>query len=140
MRQGHPLVVDGQLMGFAKGVVAEGRFAFLSGVTGRGASMGDQAESCWATIKERLESLGGRLENVVQRMTSRWRSVTSSSRACGRPSASRGRASPAACLAGGELPRHDRKPARRDAHRLLGARPARVQGRDPGDRRPRLTA
>jgi len=69
MRQGHPLVVDGQLMGFAKGVVAEGRFAFLSGVTGRGATMGDQAESCWATIKERLESLGGRLENIVQRMT-----------------------------------------------------------------------
>lgn len=69
MRQSHPLVVDGQLMGFAKGVVAEGRFAFLSGVTGQGASMGDQAESCWNTIKERLEALGGRLENIVQRMT-----------------------------------------------------------------------
>ena len=69
MRQGHPLVVDGQLMGFAKGVVAEGRFAFLSGVTGRGSTMGDQAESVWATIKERLESLGGRMENIVQRMT-----------------------------------------------------------------------
>ena len=69
MRQGHPLVVEGQLMGFAKGVVAEGRFAFLSGVTGRGATMGDQAESCWGTIKERLEGMGGRLDNIVQRMT-----------------------------------------------------------------------
>jgi enamine deaminase RidA (YjgF/YER057c/UK114 family) len=69
MRQGYPLVVDGQIMGFAKGVVAEGRFAFLSGVTGRGPTMGDQAESCWNTIKERLESVGGRLENIVQRMT-----------------------------------------------------------------------
>lgn len=69
MRQGFPLVIDGQLMGFAKGVVAEGRFAFLSGVTGRGPTMGDQAESCWTTIKERLEALGGRLENIVQRMT-----------------------------------------------------------------------
>jgi enamine deaminase RidA (YjgF/YER057c/UK114 family) len=69
MRQGHPLVVGGQLMGFAKGVVAEGRFAFLSGVTGQGATMADQAESCWNTIKERLESLGGRVENIVQRMT-----------------------------------------------------------------------
>ena len=69
MRQGHPLVVDGQLMGFAKGVVAEGRFAFLSGVTGQGPDMGAQAESCWNTIKERVESLGGRLENIVQRMT-----------------------------------------------------------------------
>lgn len=69
MRQSHTLVVDGQVMGFAKGVVAEGRFVFLSGVTGRGATMGDQAESCWATIKERLEAMGGRLENIVQRMT-----------------------------------------------------------------------
>jgi enamine deaminase RidA (YjgF/YER057c/UK114 family) len=69
MRQGHPLVVDGQLMGYAKGVVAEGRFVFLSGVTGRGATMGDQAESVWNTIKERLEALGGKLENIVQRMT-----------------------------------------------------------------------
>jgi enamine deaminase RidA (YjgF/YER057c/UK114 family) len=69
MRQGSPLVVDGQLMGFAKGVVAEGRFAFLSGVTGQGASMGEQAESCWNTIKERVEALGGRVENIVQRMT-----------------------------------------------------------------------
>jgi enamine deaminase RidA (YjgF/YER057c/UK114 family) len=69
MRQGYPLVVDGQTMGFAKGVIAEGRLAFLSGVTGRGAGMGDQAESCWATIKERLETLGGRMENIVQRMT-----------------------------------------------------------------------
>jgi len=69
MRQGYPLVVDGQVMGFAKGVVAEGRFAFLSGVTGQGATMGDQAESVWATIKERAEALGGRLENIVQRMT-----------------------------------------------------------------------
>jgi len=69
MRQGYPLVIDGQTMGFAKGVVAEGRFAFLSGVTGRGATMGEQAESCWTTIKERAEALGGRLENIVQRMT-----------------------------------------------------------------------
>ena len=69
MRQGYPLVVDGQVMGFAKGVVAEGRFAFLSGVTGRGTSMGDQAESVWDTIKERLDALGGKLENTVQRMT-----------------------------------------------------------------------
>ena len=69
MRQGYPLVVDGQTMGYAKGVIAEGRFAFLSGVTGRGASMGDQAESCWAIIKERLDALGGRVENIVQRMT-----------------------------------------------------------------------
>lgn len=69
MRKGHPLVIDGQLMGYAKGVVAEGRFAFLSGVTGRGPTMGDQAESCWVTIKERLEALGGRVENIVQRMT-----------------------------------------------------------------------
>jgi enamine deaminase RidA (YjgF/YER057c/UK114 family) len=56
-------------MGFAKGVVAEGRFVFLSGTTGSGSTMGEQAESCWATIKERLESLGGRLDNIVQRMT-----------------------------------------------------------------------
>jgi enamine deaminase RidA (YjgF/YER057c/UK114 family) len=56
-------------MGYARGVVAEGRFAFLSGVTGRGPTMGDQAESCWVTIKERLEALGGRVENIVQRMT-----------------------------------------------------------------------
>jgi len=69
MRQGYPLVVDGQLMGFAKGVVAEGRFAFMSGVTGDGAGMGDQAESCWNTIRERVEALGGRVENIVQRMT-----------------------------------------------------------------------
>jgi len=69
MRQSHPLVVDGQIMGFAKGVVAEGRFVFLSGVTGNGPTMGDQAESCWNTIKERVEALGGRLENIVQRMT-----------------------------------------------------------------------
>jgi len=69
MRQGYPLVIDGQTMGFAKGVIAEGRFAFLSGVTGRGPTMGDQAESCWVTIEERLEALGGRLENIVQRMT-----------------------------------------------------------------------
>jgi len=68
-RQGYPLVVDGQLMGFAKGVVAEGRFAFLSGVTGTGPGMGEQAESVWNTIKERVEALGGRVENVVQRMT-----------------------------------------------------------------------
>ncbi len=69
MRQGHPLVIDGQLMGYAKGVVAEGRFAFLSGVTGRGATIGEQAQSCWNTINERTEALGGRLENIVQRMT-----------------------------------------------------------------------
>jgi enamine deaminase RidA (YjgF/YER057c/UK114 family) len=69
MRQGYPLVIDGQTMGFAKGVVAEGRFAFLSGVTGQGATMGDQAESVWSTIKERAEALGGRVENIVQRMT-----------------------------------------------------------------------
>jgi enamine deaminase RidA (YjgF/YER057c/UK114 family) len=69
VRQSHPLIVNGQRMNFAKGVVAEGKFVFLSGVTGRGATMGEQAESCWSTIKERLESLGGRLENVVQRMT-----------------------------------------------------------------------
>jgi len=69
MRQSHPLVVDGQVMGFAKGVVAEGRFAFVSGVTGRGSTMGDQAESVWATIKERVEAIGGRVENIVQRMT-----------------------------------------------------------------------
>jgi len=69
MRQSHPLVVDGQTMTFAKGVIAEGRFVYLSGVTGGGATMGDQAESCWTTIKERLDSLGGRVENIVQRMT-----------------------------------------------------------------------
>ena len=69
MRQSHPLVVDGQVMAFAKGVVAEGRFAFMSGVTTGGATMGDQAESCWTTIKERVEALGGRVENIVQRMT-----------------------------------------------------------------------
>jgi enamine deaminase RidA (YjgF/YER057c/UK114 family) len=69
MRKGYPLVVDGQTMGYAKGVIAEGRFAFLSGVTGRGPTMGDQAESCWVTIKERLDALGGRVENIVQRMT-----------------------------------------------------------------------
>src|SRR5262245_23483650 len=69
MRQGHPLVIDGQLMGYAKGVVAEGRFAFLSGVTAKGATIGEQAESCWTTIKERVEALGGRMENIVQRMT-----------------------------------------------------------------------
>ena len=69
MRQSYPLVIDGQTMTFAKGVVAEGRFVFVSGVTGRGATMAEQAESCWNAIKERLESMGGRLENVVQRMT-----------------------------------------------------------------------
>ncbi len=69
MRESHPLVVDGQLMGFAKGVIAEGRFAFLSGVTGQGPTMGEQAESVWNTIKERVEALGGRVENIVQRMT-----------------------------------------------------------------------
>jgi enamine deaminase RidA (YjgF/YER057c/UK114 family) len=69
MRQSHPLLINGQLMPFAKGVVAEGRFAFLSGVTGEGATIGDQAEDCWNTIKERLEALGGRMENIVQRMT-----------------------------------------------------------------------
>jgi enamine deaminase RidA (YjgF/YER057c/UK114 family) len=69
VRESHPLIVDGQLMGFAKGVVAEGRFAFLSGVTGKGTTMGDQAESVWNTIKERLDALGGRPENIVQRMT-----------------------------------------------------------------------
>lgn len=69
MRQGYPLVIDGQIMGFARGVVAEGRFAFLSGVAGRGSTMGEQAESCWTTIKERAEALGGHLENIVQRMT-----------------------------------------------------------------------
>jgi enamine deaminase RidA (YjgF/YER057c/UK114 family) len=36
---------------------------------GRGASVGDQAEHCRNTIKERVESMGGRLENIVQRMT-----------------------------------------------------------------------
>ena len=66
MRQSHPLVVDGQTMTFAKGVVAEGRFVYLSGVTGQGATMGDQAESCWGTIKERLESLG-RVPNCIER-------------------------------------------------------------------------
>src|SRR3954468_22169639 len=69
MREGHPLVIDGQTMGYAKGVIAEGRFVFVSGVTGRGATMGDQAESCWATIKQRLGEMGGKMENVVQRMT-----------------------------------------------------------------------
>jgi enamine deaminase RidA (YjgF/YER057c/UK114 family) len=69
MRQSHPLVIDGQLQGFAKGVIAEGRFAFVSGVTGRGPTMGEQAESVWATIKQRVEELGGRVENIVQRMT-----------------------------------------------------------------------
>ncbi|HZT07003.1 MAG TPA: Rid family hydrolase [Chloroflexota bacterium] len=69
MRQSHQLVINGQLQGFAKGVNAEGRFAFVSGVTGRGATIGDQAEDCWNTIKERVESLGGRVENIVQRMT-----------------------------------------------------------------------
>jgi enamine deaminase RidA (YjgF/YER057c/UK114 family) len=56
-------------MNFAKGVVAEGRFAFLSGVTGEGSTIGDQAESIWETIKQRLADLGGRPENIVQRMT-----------------------------------------------------------------------
>lgn len=69
MRQGNPLTINGQLMGYAKGVIAEGKFAFISGVTCEGPTMGDQAESIWATIKERVESLGGRLENIVQRMT-----------------------------------------------------------------------
>jgi len=69
MRESHPLVIDGQTMGFAKGVIAEGRFVFVSGVTGRGDTMGDQAESCWATIKVLLEELGGKMDNVVQRMT-----------------------------------------------------------------------
>ena len=69
MRTSHPLVVDGQLMGFAKGVVAEGRFAFMSGATGQGATIGEQAESAWTTIEARVKELGGKLENVVQRMT-----------------------------------------------------------------------
>ena len=69
MRQGHQLVVNGQVQNFAKGVVAEGRFIFVSGVTGRGATIGDQAEDCWNTIQERVGSMGGRLENIVQRMT-----------------------------------------------------------------------
>jgi enamine deaminase RidA (YjgF/YER057c/UK114 family) len=69
MRQSHQLVIDGQLKGFAKGVVAEGRFVFVSGVAVKGATIGDQAEGCWNTIKDRVESMGGRLENIVQRMT-----------------------------------------------------------------------
>jgi enamine deaminase RidA (YjgF/YER057c/UK114 family) len=69
MRQSHQLVEDRVLKGFAKGVIAEGRFLFVSGVAGRGTSMGAQAEYCWNTIKERVESMGGRLENIVQRMT-----------------------------------------------------------------------
>ena len=69
MRESHPLVINGQLMGFAKGVVADGRLAFISGVTGEGATIADQAEDCWNTIKERVEALGGRVENIVQRMT-----------------------------------------------------------------------
>jgi enamine deaminase RidA (YjgF/YER057c/UK114 family) len=69
MRESHQLVINGQVMPFAKGVVAEGRFAFVSGVTSDETAMGDQAEDCWKTIKDRVESLGGRLENIVQRMT-----------------------------------------------------------------------
>ena len=69
MRQSHQLIINGELQRFAKGVVAEGRFLFISGVAERGATMGDQAENCLVAIKERVESLGGRLENIVQRMT-----------------------------------------------------------------------
>src|SRR5580765_6437350 len=69
MRKSYPLVVNGQTMGFAKGVIAEGRFIFVSGTTGEGATIGDQAVSCWSTIKSRVEELGGRLDNIVQRMT-----------------------------------------------------------------------
>jgi enamine deaminase RidA (YjgF/YER057c/UK114 family) len=69
MRDSHPLHIDGQLMGYAKGVIAEGRFAFVSGVTGNGATMGDQAEDVWNTIETRVKELGGRVENIVQRMT-----------------------------------------------------------------------
>ncbi len=69
MRQSHELIVDGQRQPYAKGVVAEGRFIFVSGVTGEGPTVGDQAVSCWEKIKERVESMGGKLENTVQRMT-----------------------------------------------------------------------
>jgi len=69
MRKSYPLVVNGQTMGFAKGVITQGRLIFLSGATGEGATIGDQAVSCWTTIKQRCEELGGRLDNIVQRMT-----------------------------------------------------------------------
>ena len=69
MRKSHPLIQGGQRMGFAKGVLAEGRFVFLSGVLSADGSMGEQVPVIWNTIKERLEELGTRCENIVQRMT-----------------------------------------------------------------------
>jgi enamine deaminase RidA (YjgF/YER057c/UK114 family) len=69
MRVSEPLYVDGQRMNYAKGVIAEGRFLFLSGVTGSGATTADQVEYCWTQVKQRLEEMGGRLENIVQRQT-----------------------------------------------------------------------
>jgi enamine deaminase RidA (YjgF/YER057c/UK114 family) len=69
MRVSQPLFVDGQRMNYAKGVIAQGRFLFLSGVTGSGATTADQVEYCWTNVKLRLEEMGGRLENIVQRQT-----------------------------------------------------------------------
>src|SRR5262245_23627069 len=56
-------------MTIANGVITEGRFLFLSGMTGAGLTTGDQVESCWVELKRRVEELGGRLENIIQRIT-----------------------------------------------------------------------
>src|SRR5437762_13716736 len=69
MRKSYPLVVNGQRQTYAKGVLAEGRYIFLSGVLSTEGSMGDQATRVWDEIKSRLADLGGRPENIVQRMT-----------------------------------------------------------------------
>lgn len=69
MRQSFPLYRGSERLPYAKGVVAEGRFVFLSGVTGEGATMAEQAVDAWTAIKARLEDLGTSCENIVQRMT-----------------------------------------------------------------------
>ncbi|MEA2639696.1 MAG: hypothetical protein QOF51_1090 [Chloroflexota bacterium] len=69
MRKSFPLVVNGQRATYAKGVVADGRYIFLSGVLSTEGSMGDQATRVWDEIRARLADLGGKPENIVQRMT-----------------------------------------------------------------------
>jgi enamine deaminase RidA (YjgF/YER057c/UK114 family) len=69
MRTSHPLIVNGQRMTYAKGVVAEGKFLFVSGVTAQGNTLSEQVDDCWNNLKQRVEDMGGRLENIVQRMT-----------------------------------------------------------------------
>jgi len=69
MRKSYPLVVGGAPMAYAKGVLGEGRFVFLSGVLDAHGALSEQVPAVWDTIKARLEELGSRCENIVQRMT-----------------------------------------------------------------------